>query len=171
MLTLNEKKLYDKAKSLIGTSLSPNDPTYGCATSVNQIHRLTFGDEIGGGASTWLLWQALKSRADFEQIPNYEQGAIIISPSGTSTISGKYNGHVGIVGKNPSPDGTVYIMSNNSVTGRVDTQLTIKKWRVYYEGKGFPIYYFRKLDVEAVKKKLLQQVLNLYLIIIKLLSK
>lgn len=138
-MTQNGKKLYLVAKTNIGEEIAQNKEL-GCAETVNALHLLAFGNEIGGGASTYQLWQALKSRPDFQEIPDYEAGAIIISPTGTQPAASRLaHGHVGICGY-------FQIMSNNSLTGVLDTQWTRSSWEQFFGGYGgFPIYYFRKL--------------------------
>lgn len=134
----NEQKLYQAAKDNIGVSLASN-PLLGCAEVVNGVHKQAFGDEIGGGTSTYLLWEALKQRTDFEEVPVYEVGAIIISPTGTQPANSRLtHGHVGICGH-------YEIISNNSLTGKVDTYFTYDKWVEFYQTYGgYPVYFFRK---------------------------
>jgi len=132
------EKLYRISKKNLGKDLSPTQNELGCAESINQLHKIAFGDEIGGGSSTYLLWQALKKRNDFV-VCDYEVGAIIISPTGTSRLGGNVKGHAGVCGK-------FQIMSNNSLTGLFDTKYTKISWENYFEKKlKFPIYYFRKI--------------------------
>ena len=136
----NKDKLYRVAKENIGKDLSDIQSQFGCAKAVNTIHRLAFGNEIGGGASTYLLFKALGGREDFQEIAEYEVGAIIISPTGTQSLNSRLqHGHTGICGKN-------CIMSDNSLTGLLDTQWTKSTWEKFFGVYGgFPIYYFRKI--------------------------
>ena len=122
----------------VGKDLSPTQDELGCAECVNTIHKLAFGDDLGCGASTYVLWRTLLFRKDFKEVSEYENGAIIISPTGTSTI-GSEHGHCGIIvgGR---------IISNNSNTGRLDTHWDEPSWRAYFGIKlGFPIFFFKKL--------------------------
>lgn len=146
------EQLYLKAKELIGTDTSPIQSVFGCAESVNYIHKKAFGDEIGGGASTWNLWMSLRDRRDFEEIFEYEPGAIIISPTGTQPATSKIrNGHVGICGYN-------CIMSNDSVTGKFGTTLTKDSWiNSFVKVGGFPVYYFRKINNPNIKVETLDK--------------
>jgi hypothetical protein len=137
------QRLYDMAASCIGKDMSNRAPdALGCADSVNNIHELAFGKEIGGGTSTFLLYEALQQkcrRVSGALLP----GDIIISPSGYSTKGAK-NGHVGIVGKNKSPDGTLWIMSNDSQKGTWEANFTVAKWESYFRNRlGFPVHVFR----------------------------
>jgi len=135
--------LYRVAKSNLGKDVTPNDVVadeVACAETVNAIHKQAFGDEIGGGASTFKMWEAIKKRKDFVEVSGYEVGAIIISPTGTRNRETELtHGHVGICGNHQ-------IMSNNSLTGIWDTYFTKEKWEKYYRDKGaYPIYYYRKV--------------------------
>lgn len=139
----NAEKLYKKAMSWLKKDITPKDEipdSVACAITVNAIHQDTFGDPIGGYASTYLLYDALTKRKDFQKVDAPQRGDIIISPTGYAGKGGTLtNGHVGIVG-----DGGV-VLSNNSNTGLLETYFTLQKWSDYYGKKGkFPIYYFRK---------------------------
>ena len=138
--------LYLSALNHIGRDASPNDTApdeLGCAESVNEIHRSTFGDYISSRniLSTYWLYSDLKARSDFVRIENPVPGDIIISPTGY----GRGNGHVGIVGEHN------IVMSNNSsrdeqgVRGVFDANYTTKSWYNRYSRLGFPVYYFRKV--------------------------
>lgn len=143
METLSQK-LHNKAIECFKTDVTPKDEvpdSVACAITVNTIHKLAFGDEIGGSASTYLLYNALLKRKDFKKVETPEPGDIIISPTGYAGKGGTLsNGHVGIVTSN------AYVLSNNSKTGLLDNYFTLKSWSDYYGIKGkFPIYYFRKV--------------------------
>lgn len=133
--------LYLKAKESLGIDLVSDpsiDPSVSCAASVNEVFRLTFGRQIGGGASTALMYQVLKNDPHFKQATGYSKGYIVISPTGTST-KGAPHGHVGICG--------VYgIMSNNSMNGLWQEYYTEQSWHEYYVTRlGFPMYYFEPI--------------------------
>lgn len=139
----NSEKLYKVAMSCLKTDVTPKDEypdSVSCAITVNVIHQKAFGDQIGGTASTYWMYNSLLNRKDFQKVDAPQRGDIIISPTGYAGKGGTLtNGHVGIVG-----DGGV-VLSNNSNTGLLDTYFTIEKWNSYYGIKGkFPIYYFRK---------------------------
>lgn len=138
----NRERLYDRAFKNIGTDVTPDDvipDEYDCADTVNKIHEEEFGDQIGGGASTTKLYQAIQKRADFQKVELPLPGDIVISPTGYG--NGRLsNGHVGICAKNE------VIMSNNSYTGKLDTAYTLATWKIrYVDTGGFPMDYFRKL--------------------------
>lgn len=147
--TENSIHLYKESKKRIGTPLVKFgiNPVYGCASSLNSLNKLAFPHEgeIGGGASTYELLQALiKSVHYFELSSKFGEplpGDIIISATGTSTLEDPEvkNGHCGVVGK-------VQIMSNNSMTGLWDTQFVPETWRTRYEVlAGIPTRYFRHI--------------------------
>lgn len=99
-----------------------------CAWAVNQVVQQATGKPVGGGVSTILMYQALKTgrgTAITDPIP----GAIVISPT-----QGTVHGHVGIVGD----DGLIY--SNSSAHAVWMQNFTIDSWNDYYRTQ-------RKLDV------------------------
>lgn len=134
------EKLYRVSKANLGQKLSPKNPVLGCAEAVNAVHKLAFGDEIGGDVSTYRLWEAIKKRKDFIEVPEYEVGAVIISPTGSQPPNSEIaHGHTGICGN-------FQIMSNNSLTGQWDTHFTKERWNDYYKKVGgYPVIYFRKV--------------------------
>jgi hypothetical protein len=141
----NADKLYEAAYSCLGLDMSDRAPdSLGCADAVNNIHQKAFGVEIGGGTSTYHLYKALMASKRFTEVLGIpEKGDIVISPTGFSTKNAA-NGHVGIVGKNKSPDGTLYIMSNDSFKGTWEANYTLKSWRAYFGTKlGFPVKLYR----------------------------
>ncbi len=140
--TLDSLKFYNEAKAMLGKSLVPAgvDPEYGCAASVNQLHRITFGFPIGGGASTALLLQSLIGSSFFQEVFNPLPGDIIIDATGTSTIPNSpiTNGHVGVVG-------FYGILSNDSNTGLWSENYTQQTWNERYEVQGgYKNRYFRR---------------------------
>ncbi len=137
IMELSSEKLYRIAKENLGKDLSPTQNELGCVESLETIHKLAFGDYIGGDKallSTIQLKKALNKRGDFVRIDKYEVGAIILCVTGES--KNRSNGHVGIMGK-------FQIMSNNSDTGLWDTKYTLASWKKYYQ--GFPLYFYRKI--------------------------
>lgn len=133
--TMNSLKVYLMAKQCLGQNLC-EDKMLGCAETVNAVFEAALGSPVGGGASTFLMYQVLKSSPRFKQVIAPLAGDIIISPTGTGT-GGLLNGHVGIVG--------IYgILSNDSYTGLLEEKYTKQTWADYY-GKqgGFPILYYR----------------------------
>lgn len=140
--TFDSMRLYNEAKLMLGKSLVPAsvDPEYGCAASVNQLHKLAFGVEIGGGASTALLLKALIASPFFTEVKSPLAGDIIISATGTSYQHPPsiQNGHVGVVG-------FYGICSNNSDTGLWSEVYTMMSWtNRYFNIGGYPQRYFRR---------------------------
>lgn len=135
-------RFYIIAVSCLGSDASPNDiapDEYGCAETINAIHKKVFGFEIGGGLSTYLLYNVLLTSKYFIKIDSPKAGDIVISPTGYG--NGKLsNGHVGIVGKEN------VIMSNDSATGLFLENYTLDKWRARYVALGgYPMAYFRRI--------------------------
>lgn len=135
------ERLYITAVSFIGKDASPNDRAddeYGCADSVNCVYKATFGYEIGGGTSTYLMYQVLKNSPKFTKVTSWERGDIIISPSRYG--NGKIVGHVGIMSDNNK------IMSNTSSDGIWRENFTILSWIRRYRDIGeLPIMFFRPI--------------------------
>lgn len=137
--TQNSKLLYEVSKECLGRKMVPSgyDPILGCAISLNKVHEKAFGSQIGGDSSTALLWAKLRTRSDFEEVPECLPGDILISPTGTGTGSIQH-GHVGIVGNNR-------IMSNDSDTGLWAQDFTLASWKKYFVDRGgYPMLFYRK---------------------------
>lgn len=143
--TNNRLILLATAKGCLGIDASPNDVApdeYGCAETVNAIHKKAFGFEIGGGVSTNLLYKALKTSQYFTQVDVPMPGDIIISPTGYGNGSIP-NGHVGIF----NDDGK--IMSNSSLSptlGLFEENFTSDSWKARFVTLGgYPEYFFRRI--------------------------
>jgi hypothetical protein len=134
-------KLYQTALEFRGVDASPNDlapDEFGCAETVEGVYHAAFGTYIGGRVlvSTTDLYKSLLISSRFTQASQPQAGAIIISPTGYSSL-GATHGHTGICGENG------VIMSNDSRTGMFMENYTTDSWRRYYHDRlGFPIYYF-----------------------------
>lgn len=141
--TANSKKLYDAAATALGRSLVPAgyDPELGCAISLNNLYKQTFGATIGGDASTASLYKVLSSSPfKFKQVTDPLPGDIIISPTGMQKVTSPLkNGHVGIVAKEG-------ICSNDSASGVWHEYYTLTTWNNRYAvAGGFPVFFFRPL--------------------------
>lgn len=141
-----KERLYEKAKSLLGTDASPDDAAndiYGCADSVSKVIQSALPElRFPSLLSTAAMLEYLQRSVVFQETDTPSAGSIIISATGTGDGRLK-NGHVGIVGKNPSPDGSLYVMSNNSFKGTWEADWSIASWKRYYTGRGgFSIHYF-----------------------------
>lgn len=138
----NREKLYNTAVSCLGTDASPNDVApdeYGCAESVNEVHKKCFGFPIGGELSTYKMYAVLKSSPLFTKVDSPLNGDIIISPTGYGN-GDLSNGHVGIM----STMGN--IMSNNSRTGKFEQNYDLLSWNNRYKKiGGYPVDFFRRV--------------------------
>jgi peptidoglycan hydrolase-like protein with peptidoglycan-binding domain len=137
----NREILHEAALSCLNKDVTPADivsDEVACAETVNAIYKKAFGKEIGGGASTYMLYESLKNNPLFVKTNSPSAGDIVISPTGhgNGTLS---NGHVGIVGVDNS------IMSNNSSTGKFTRNFTFESWRTRYVYRGgFPMAFFTR---------------------------
>lgn len=134
--------LYFTAIGCLNTDASPNDlapDEYGCAETVNAIHKKAFGFEIGGNLSTYAMYQVLQNDPGFMRVDAPRRGDIIISPTGYG--NGRLsNGHVGIMSSETE------IMSNNSYTGKFEQNYSLQKWRDRYAVLGgYFVAFFRKV--------------------------
>lgn len=145
-------KLYQAAFDSLDTDASPSDVApdeYGCAESVWTLIRQALKLKLGAAPilSTKLLLIALRQSKYFMQVQEPLPGDIIICATGTGNGTLLW-GHCGIVGRNTAPDGSVWIMSNDSVSGTFKVNYTLKSWtRHYYLKGGFPINYFRPVNI------------------------
>ncbi len=133
------EKLYALSKHAVGIHLSLNDAVpwaVGCAEAVSKLLQEfgVMGIPARGIEGTAVLLDFLSKSAQFQEIYTYTPGAIILSATGSG--NGKIRGHVGVCGNTA-------IMSNNSETGKWDTQWNIDRWEAYYGGYGaIPTRYF-----------------------------
>ena len=151
-LPMNETysdKLYKAAYAAIGSDVSPDDladDLLGCMESVSAIIRKTFPElRFPVFLSTKQAYAYFTKSPSFREIDAPKKGAIILSVTGMGNGKVK-NGHVGICGKNASPDKTLYVMSNNSFTGKWDVAYTIRKWEKYFgDLGGMETHYFERV--------------------------
>lgn len=132
--------LVDIARKYLGTDASPSDKApdeLGCSESVTTILKSLY-PETPIILGTWTLWFYLRDpKNGWVEIPEYEEGAVVISPTGT----GEGTGHTGIcMGEN-------IIASNNSFgvfKGKFTENYTTELWnRRYKEKQGMPVLYFK----------------------------
>lgn len=130
-------KLYDTAISFLGKDASPDDlanDMEGCAESVSDVIRTAFPEmNFPTLLSTRTLFDYLRKSPSFVQVSTLTKGDIIISVTGTGILT---HGHTGICGKNESPDGSYWIMSNNSFTGTWEANYSLNSWNRYFRDKG-----------------------------------
>lgn len=142
-ITAQGNSIYQIAKSLLGHHITLDQtvpPDLGCAEAVSYILKEAgiVGIPVKGFASTALLEQFLLSSDQFELVASPSGGAVIISPSGQSSI-GYPHGHVGICGEVEQG-----IMSNDSDTGLFLEKWSVPSWKeTYGEKLGFPVKFFR----------------------------
>jgi len=144
--TTNGETLYETAKAHIGQDLAPGNELLGCAISMCAVYNRAFPNgEPLRFVNTTQWYDYMKNNEMWEEISEPEPCCVIVSPTSQIPVgSPLVNGHIGIVGKNDSSDGTLYIMSNDSDLGYWNTQWTVKKWQDYYTKYGLiPTYYFR----------------------------
>lgn len=140
--TANSIKVYLMGKQCLDTSLVPNgiDPEVGCAASINTLFKRALGKEIGGGASTNLLYQCLTKNIGnyrFTRVDVPLAGDIVISPTSYGTNRNMPHGHVGMV--------ALYgILSNNSNDGFFEEHYSLDTWKQrYVDVGGYPMEFFR----------------------------
>jgi hypothetical protein len=141
------EKLYTTAKSLLGYNLAKGNEMLGCAQSISAVINEAFPDDRVHFVGTGEVYDWCKKSDKWEQVDKPQAGDLIVSPT-TMIPSGSplEHGHVGIVGMIPSADGSVYIMSNNSLEGYFDTHTTLRKWLDYYHIYGqIPTFFFRRI--------------------------
>lgn len=147
MTTPAGEQLYSTAKRLLGENLAPGNERLGCAISMSAIHNKAFPKEPPlrfVNTTQWYEW--MKGSDKWVELAEPEPDCVIVSVTGQiPTGSPLKNGHIGIVGRKPSKDGTNYILSNNSFLGYWDTWFTLDAWRKYYQSYGkIPTYYFKR---------------------------
>lgn len=138
--TGNSWKVFQAARDSLGSSLVPlgDDPSLGCAVTVNRIFQIAIGKAVGGDTSTAEMFKCLLDPSRFLQVPDGFQlaGDVIISPTGSPNVSFPH-GHVGIVAYHG-------VISNSSVDGKVHEYFTVDSWKAYYQAKGgYPVLFFR----------------------------
>lgn len=142
-------KLYDAAYASIGKDVSPDDlaeDRFGCFESVSKIIQRVFPQlNFPTILSTKVGFDHFEKSPSWKPINYPEKGCVILNVTGTG--NGKVaNGHVGIVGKNLSEDGTLWIMSNNSETGTWEVSYSIESWQRYFDWKGgMPTHFYRRV--------------------------
>src|SRR3990167_9411185 len=106
----NRLKLFNTALSCLGKDMAPQEDDFGCMEALNAVFKKAFGQEIGGGLSTYRAYLILRKDKRFEKTLIPLAGDIILSPTGYG--NGKLrNGHAGVVGEKEK------IMSNTSANG------------------------------------------------------
>ena len=140
-------QLYATALSCIGVDASPDDlaaDSFGCMESVSKIIQKALPDfKFPPLVSTKTGYGHFVNSPLFLSVQKPIAGDLMIAVTGTGNgiIS---NGHIAIVGKNTSPDGSRWAMSNDSRTGTWEVNYTINSFTRYFHDKGgMTIYFFR----------------------------
>jgi len=129
--------LYEMARVCIGKDMARTQNELGCVEAVNTIFEKAFGNPLGGGLSTYLMYEVLKTDKRFQLVLTPLQGDIIISPTGYGYGNIK-NGHVGIISEAEK------IMSNDSIDGLWKENYTVLSWKERYQKEGgFPVKFYR----------------------------
>lgn len=140
-------KLYETAFSLIGMDASPQDVVpdeFGCAETLSKVIQKAFPDfHFPSLLSTREVYAYLMRSPSFEEVDEPMYGDVILSVTGLGNGSVP-NGHVGIVGKHLSPNGSLWVMSNDSRTGTWEANYSIEGWRRFFETRGgMKTHFFR----------------------------
>lgn len=145
--TMNEK-LYEVAKANLGKDLSLDQTVANevqCAQCLSYLLSRVKSNSVpvGGISSTAALYEWMKNSPLFEETFAPSLGSIIISPTG----GGKVKGHCGVIAKYDF----VYkndagVMSNDSNTGTLQLQWSLKRWDAFYSKYGgLQTYFFNLL--------------------------
>lgn len=135
----NQQHLYLTAYSFLGRDASPLDwarDDVGCSDSVSRVLQKAFPElRFPTFLSTRELYAYFTNSPSFKEEQTPEFGRIILSVTGMG--NGKVsNGHVGIIGRNTSQDGSLWVMSNDSRFGTWEANLTVTSWNRYYRDRG-----------------------------------
>jgi hypothetical protein len=135
-----KKTFLQECEAALGTDVTPDDlvpDTVACAITVSTLKNKTDAT-FPKVAGTWTLYDVLEHRTDHVRVTTPEPGDVVISPTGMGNGS-LSNGHVGVVGRNGK------IMSNDSATGKFESNYDLMSWDARYRQKGgFPVLYYRK---------------------------
>lgn len=135
--------IYAEAASCLGKPITLDStvpPDLGCAEAVTYVlkNASIAGIPATGIPGTAALYAWLNTNPEFVLTTTPRAGDVVISPTGTSTISSPH-GHTGIVAN-------YGILSNDSDTGLFLEKYTQATWQQYFNGvEGFPVYYFHHL--------------------------
>ena len=149
IVNLNALHLYNTGKISLGRRLTLDSSVpinLGCAQAVSKVlydTKFTSIPKRGLSGTASLLKWCEENPSLFEKLDEPEKGCVIISPTGKG--NGVTRGHTGILGElgKMMPDDYA-IMSNNSITGKWDTQWSLTRWKDFYGVYGgLPVHYFR----------------------------
>ncbi len=138
--------LYDAAKLVIGTDLTPRDEVpdrVACVVQLQAVFHNAFGHFIGTGAArynTKALDAALAASPLFRKVHvrDVKPGCIAVAPTGHGTNPSEH-GHCWITGK-------THWMSNDSRTGRWEANYTYDQVHSFFVLKrGFPLNIYEPI--------------------------
>lgn len=136
--------LYRAAKAHIGQNLAPGMEVLGCAISLSAVYNRAFpARTLLRFVNTTQFYEWLEKNA--VKLESAQPDCVIVSPTSMIPSGGPLkNGHIGVVGRIASDDGSNYIMSNNSIKGVWDVHWTVEKWNDYYGKYGrIPTFYYK----------------------------
>lgn len=141
----NRLKLLAISKQCLGRDMAYYNDEFGCAEALNSVVKKALGREIGGGASTYYLYQAIKTDLRFERVSLPLPGDLILSATGYGDRKKLRNGHVGIVHEQEK------IASNTSANGLWEENYTLTAWKRRWKDYGrYPMDYFRVITPSEV---------------------
>lgn len=141
------QRLFLAAQKSVGKHMTLNDSIpaeVGCAEAVSAVlSQIGVSDGPQGIAGTAALYQWLSANPKFVSISLPEEGAVLVSPTGSG--NGSVEGHTGIFGAfNTTYSNDWEILSNSSATGLFSRQWSWARWQAYYGVTGgLPLHMFR----------------------------
>lgn len=144
-MTQKEELMYSLLKQKLGTHLTLNNKVpaeVGCAECASALFSLA-GYKMPAAGIPGTLAMLGWAQVNLEEIEGPEQGCFIINA--TTTGNGTVEGHCGFL----AAFGVMYvgdwgICSNDSNTGTLREQWSLKEWLAWYETTGeMKTHYFR----------------------------
>lgn len=138
-MELKSARVYASAYRFLDTDPTPRDTVpdeYGCAEAVSVVLRHAL-PELDFPIITYTptLLKYLEESKSFSEVWTPAPGAIVIAATGTGNGSVS-NGHTGFIGRKKAPDGSFWVLSNNSYNGKLQVTHSLNQFIRYYEGKG-----------------------------------
>lgn len=150
-----QEQFYKTCKGLLGTTISWDDPKtiideqeLGCGFAMTRVYNKAFPNKKVSYTGTGGWWEGMKKdKANFNEILDFKPCAILVFPTpAIPKQSPLSNGHIFVIGKNKAPDGSLWLMSNNSKTGKWDAHWTLKEALQHYKIDGMiPPFIFEVL--------------------------
>lgn len=145
-MQLKRARIYASAYKFLDTDPTPRDlvpDEYGCAEAVSVVLRHAL-PELDFPIITYTptLLDYFKTNKHFAESPDPAPGSIVIAATGTGNGSVP-NGHTGVIGRKRAPDGSYWVLSNNSYNGKLQVTHSLNQFIRYYETKGgMKVRYF-----------------------------